>query len=323
MPTNTQFSTNWETLGNLEIINGASLADLEISDAVLDGTIWARLYAQESSNGTKHEYEKEVDTPVVGFRDVNTGKKGTAGVDELVTVGLKGLEVTVEADKLLAQGYRRRQGGIEAYFARKSKRKLRAAFHHTGTQTIYGTGSDTDGFVGLAENALLNTITSEKVIDAGGTGSDLESVYIIRTAEDGLSALYSGEDGLLSGFGDIQDQQLYRIVGGELESFAGLVATLCSWLGLQVGSKHDVVRVCNIDFNDHASIEDAIQDGLSLFPGGFTPNDIWASRRIKRAIQKGRQKTSTEARRVGMATDVDGVPLSTVEALIPETQLTT
>lgn len=328
MPTDTQFAQpNWETLANLQIIDDASVADLGVSDVLLAGTIWARLFSQESTNGTKHEYEKEVEAPTVGFREVNEGHVNTAGVDELVTVALKGMEVTVEADKLIVDG-KRRNGKGESYMARKAIRKLKAAFHTTSKQVVYGGGNDLKGFLGLVDSPLLNTINSDNVIDAGGTGSGLHSVYLVRTDVDGVSAIYNGD--MPFQFGEIYEQQISRLINDpndaniqQLQSFAAYVQTSCAWLALQIGGKYDVHRVVNIDTSDPDSVEDAIQDAIALAPEDRKPNDIWASRAVKRAIQKGRQKTSHESDRVSMATEVDNIPLTTAEALIPETQLTT
>ena len=162
----------------------------------------------------------------------------------------------------------------------------------------------------------------EKVIDAGGTGTDLESVWIIRTGEDDVSAIYNGETGMM--FGDIYEQLLYQYDAGGavLGSFAGLVTTLTTWLGLQIGSAHSVLRVANIDYNNHETVEDFIQDGLAEFPSDRMATHIFGSRRIRRAIQKGRQKTSDGIDRVSMVNSIDGTPVLTSEGLLPETALT-
>ena len=316
-------NTNLQTLANLAIIGDISLADLNVSDVILAGTMWDVLHAQASSNGQIHQYEKETTAPVVGFRPANAPKVGTPGVDELVTIGLKILEATVEADKALAKGYPKKKGGVEGYFAKKGARYLAAAFHTAERQIIYGTGNDADGFVGLAENAGLNGLADAKVVNGTGTGSDLDSAWIIRTGEDDVSAVYNGDEPF--DFCDIYEQQIvtYDGAGAVTGSFAGLVSSIVSWLGLQIGSAQSVVRVCNLAATDATGlIEDKIQDGLSLFPSDRMATHIFASRRIKRAVQRGRQKTSTEAKRVGMATDVDGIPLMTSEGLIAETALT-
>ena len=328
MSNDTKFtaSPNWQTLANLEIINDMSVADLGVTDVLLAGTIWQRLFVQGSSNGTKHEYEKEVEAPTVGFREINDGHINTAGVDELVTVNLKPMEVTTEADMLLVEAWAKRPGGREGYMAKKSMRKMKAAFHTTSRQTIYGGGNDLKGFAGLVDSPLLNSIGSDNVIDAGGTGNNLFSVYLVRTDEDGVSAIYN--DDSLFQFGEIYQQQLSRLrddgAGGQdLVSFAAYVQTTCAWLALQIGGKFDVHRVVNIDASDFANIEDHIQDAIALAPDDRKPNDIWAPRAVKRAIQKGRQKRSDDSNTVGMAADVDGIALTTCEALTAETQLTT
>jgi hypothetical protein len=319
MPTPTQF--NRETLANLNIIGDVSLADLNVADTILAGSMWGVLFAQESSNGTKHTYEKETDAPTVGFRDANSPNVGTAGVDVQVDITLKILEATVEADKALALGYPRRKGGREGYMAKKGARKLAAAFHTSERQLIYGTGNDADGFVGLTEATGLNSLAGEKVIDAGGTGNDVESIWVLRSGEDDVSTIYNGESAF--NFGDIYEQQLtkYDGAGAVQGTYAGLVTSIISWLGLQIGSKHSLVRVANVDVTAN-DVEDYVQDALALFPGDRMATDIFGSRRARRAIQRGRQKTSTQLERAALVTSIDGVPVHTSEGLLPETALT-
>ena len=310
-------TANRETLANLNIIGDVSLADLNVADTILAGSMFMMLHAQSSSNGILHEYEKEVDAPVVGFRNPNESNRGTPGVDELVNVRLKVLEATVEADKALAKGYPARKGGSSAYMAKKGARKLAAAFHSAERQLIYGTGNDADGFVGLAEAPILAALGQEKVVDAGGTGNDLESVYVLRSDEDNVSTIYNGDSGF--DFGDMYETRLNEVdaAGAVLGTYAGLVTTILSWIGLQIGSKHSVVRVANIDpaGND---VEGFIQDAIALFPGDRMATDIFASRRIRRAVQRGRQNTATENDRVGLVTAIDGLPVYTSEGLLPE-----
>ena len=122
----------------------------------------ASFLLRESSNATIHEYYKETQAPVVGFREANTAGTNTPGQEERVTVNLKILEAKVEADKAVAKAYPRRKGGVPAYMAKKSSRYLAAGFHAAERQFIYGTASDSDGFVGFAENDGLNSISDGK-----------------------------------------------------------------------------------------------------------------------------------------------------------------
>ena len=316
-PTASPTQFNRETLANLNIIGDVSLADLNVADTILAGSMFMMLHAQESSNGIVHTYSKEIEAPVVGFRNPNQSNRGTAGVDTQATVNLKVLEATVEADKALAYGFPKRKGGPSAYMAKKAARKLAAAFHTAERQLIYGTGHDADGFVGLAEVPGLAALGQEKVIDAGGTGNDLESVYVMRTGEDDVSTIYNGKDAF--DFGQMYETRLNEVdgAGAVLGTYAGLVSTILSWIGLQVGSLHSIVRVANIDTSG-TDVEGFIQDAIALFPGDRMATDIFASRRVRRAVQRGRQSTATENQRVGLVTSIDGLPVSTSEGLLPE-----
>lgn len=306
------------TLAELLKFNDVSLADLNVSDLVLGGTMWAELFAQPSSNGTVHKYFKEITAPVIGFRLPNESKTHQPGTKEQVIVDLKILEATAEEDKAIAEANIK---GADYHMAMRAMENLRVAFHNTDRQFIYGTAADAKGFTGLAEASGLDALADEKVVDGGGSGSDVESIWIMRTAENGVSSIFNGDnDGLQ--IGDIYEQQLneYNGSGLAIGTFSGLVAPILSWLGMQIGSKHDVVRIANVDTTSN-DVEDLIQDGLSLFPSGKGANKIFCSRRARRAVTRGRQKTATENKRVPTATEVDEVPLYISEGLVPETAI--
>lgn len=305
------------TLAELLKFNDRSLAELDVSDIIFAGSMLSVLHAQPSSNGTVHKYYKQVTAPVIGFRKANAPKTSQPGVKEQVSIDLEFLEATVEEDVKIARGYIH---GEEAFMAKRGLENLTEAFHHAEVQFIYGTGNDADGFVGMAEATGYTALADEKVIGGGGTGTDVESIWIVRTGEDDLSAVSNGEESLE--IGEIYRQQLnaYDVSDNVIGTFSGLVAEIHSHFGLQLGSIHSLVRIANVDTTSN-TVEDLVQDGLELFPSTKQPTHIFLSRRARRAISRGRQKTATENRRVPRAMDVDEIPLVISEALGPETAI--
>lgn len=299
------------TLAQLLLINDRSLADFEVSDAILAGTMFQMLHSQESSNGTVHKYPRETVTPVVGFRDPNTSANNTPGTYVNETLDLKVLDATASEDMAVADAWKH---GHEAFMAKRGLRNLQVGFHTAEKQYIYGTNNDADGFTGLVEADGLNELSDEKVVDAGGAGNDVEDIWIIRTGEEDVSTIVNGENPL--SIGEIVIQQLNEYSGGNaIGQYTGYVAPIMTWLGLQIGSKHSVVRVANVDVTSN-SIEDAVSDGIALFPSGMEPDFIFCSRRARNGIKKNRTATTTSGRKAEVPVDIDDIPLHISEAIV-------
>ena len=159
-----------DTLAGILNLTDANNDPIEVSDLLLGAPLLAVLPAKQSSYGTKHQYNKEITAPGVGFRDVNTGIVNAAGEEELVSVDLKFLDATPRRDVATAKADPR---GPEAYMAEQAGKSLRKAFANVEGQLINGTGDDADGFNGLADSVFVDDVGDGMVIDAGGSGGRL------------------------------------------------------------------------------------------------------------------------------------------------------
>ena len=92
-----------DTLAGILNLTDANNDPIEVSDLLLGAPLLAVLPAKQSSYGTKHQYNKEITAPGVGFRDVNTGIVNAAGEEELVSVDLKFLDATPRRDVATAK----------------------------------------------------------------------------------------------------------------------------------------------------------------------------------------------------------------------------
>jgi len=305
------------TLAQQIIFNDVSLADLMVSDFIYAGTMFNVLHAEESSNGDKHEYWKELTAPTVGFRDPGKSANNSPGTKEQVLTQLKVLDATAHEDKAIADNYKH---GPDDFMAMRGLENFQAGVHLADRQFIYGTNVDGDGFVGLVENDGLNALADDKVVDAQGSGNDVEDIWIIRTGQNAMAAIYNGDTPLT--IEDRVTQQLneYDSSGNAIGQFTGYVTPIMSWLGLQFGSIHDVVRIANVDVTAN-DVEDYVQDGIALFPSTHQPTHVFTSRRGRRAIQRSRTSISDAARQP-IPTDVDGVSLEISEAIVGAAALT-
>jgi hypothetical protein len=274
------------------------------------------LFAQESSNGTVHSFVVETGAPTVGFRPVNTGHANAAGTSTRYNIDLKVLDATAQEDAALADAYK---DGPEMFMAKRALRNLAAGFSAAEKQFIYGTDNDADGFVGLAEAAAYLFQDSEKVIDGGGSGSAVQSAWIIRTGEDDLSVVYNGDTPMT--IDDIVPVLLNQYSDGNaVAQFPGYMTKVLTWLALQIGSKHSVCRVANLDLTG-TNFEDKIQDGLATFPSDRPATHIVVSRAGRRAIQNGRTSYNALGIPAQLPTEIDGVPIVISEALVAETAI--
>ncbi|MBX3448195.1 MAG: hypothetical protein KF777_01475 [Planctomycetaceae bacterium] len=303
-----------EYLGLTELvkINDQNLADIDVTDLLQDAPLLAALAAAPSSNGTDHKYLKETGAPVVGFRAVNAGRENKKSADTLVTIALKILAASFDCDKSLADAYRR---GPDAFVAREALRHLKAAFAGAEGQIIYGTGADAGGFVGLADADTLNALADEMVVNATGTTAATgSSVYLIRTNGDGtdctlIGAGQSGEAGdsidLMIG-----DTVVIQKSDGDGKHYPAYYTPIEGWLGLQIGSKYSVGRICNLTADSGKGLTDAlIYEALSRFPASRQPNLIAMNRRSLKQLRASRTATNATGTPAPRPVDVDGIPI--------------
>jgi len=299
---------SYQTLTDLLKINDQNLADIEVTDLLDDAPFMAALAADESSNGTKHEYTKETGAPVVGFRSPNAGRENSKSTDTLVSVDLKIIDASFAVDKALAIAYKR---GSDAFVAREGKRHLKAAFFAAEKQFLNGTGGDADGFTGLADAlGLASAMTLNAEGSAADTGS---SVYLVRTNADGVDCTaIAGQEGQIV-MGETVEQRLSDADG---KQYTGLYTDISGWLGLQVGSAHSVGRIVNLTEESGKGLtDDLIYEALSLFPASRQPNLIVMNRRSLKQLRQSRTATNATGAPAPRPTDVDGIPIVTTDAI--------
>jgi hypothetical protein len=276
----------YTTLADLVKINDQNLADYEISDLLDAAPLLKALHSQTASNGTEHKYLKQTGAPAVGFRDANDGRENKASADTLVTVTLKILDASFACDKSLADAFRK---GRDAYIQREAIRHLRAAFQEAEQQILYGTGNDSLGFAGLANNAAFDKKDDTQVVDAGGTTANTaSSAWLFYTAEDAASTVI-GEDGELK----IGDTVVQRVAGATTGFYPAYWTPVTAWMGFQLGGAYDIVRICNLTADSGKGLTDAlISSAIAKFMASRKPNLIACSRRSVMQLQKSRTATN-------------------------------
>jgi len=299
------------TLAGLVQLNDKNNADLNVSDLLQDAPLIAVMTAVPASNGTNHSYTKETAAEGVGFRALNAGVTNTNSSDEEVTAVLKVLDASFDADTALA---RKARGGAEAYLEKRTMRKLKAAFSTMEKQIIYGTGSAAGGFAGLFDNAALNGLADDMVIEPGipGTTADEQtSVLFIRSGEDD-SAFVAGNDGEIT----VDDPTIGpRVVnpGTDNKVYGAYFVNVIGWGGIQYGSAFSVARICNVETS---LTGDDMAAALALFPSNRQPNIIAMNRQALELWRKSRTAVNTDGTEAPRPKMFEGIQVISTDSLV-------
>ena len=183
--------------------------------------------------------------PQVYFRALNQGipnsKSTTAQVDEACGI----LEARSEVDKDLAM-----LNGNTAQFRLSEDSAFLEAMNQAQAETMfYGNpGTDPKKFLGLAPRyGDLSADNAVNILDAGGTGSDNASVYLILWGDQTVYCPFPKGSKAGLTHEDLGEQTVYNSDGTRLQAFA----TRYQWKnGLVVKDWRYVVRICNIDISD-------------------------------------------------------------------------
>ena len=307
---------NYPTLASMVLINDQNISDIFVTDLLNDAPFLAALFAQGASNGTNHSYLKWTAKPDVAFRDVNDGREHDHSTDVNVPVALKILDASFTADYALANSYTK--GGASAYIAREAGRSLQQAFFHAERQLLnIQSGQDAKGFPGLADSADMDALADTlHVVNAGGAAT-CESVYLIRSAENGVSAVL-GEDGRLT----MGDTVVQRIAGSTTGWLPAYFTPITGWMALQLGSAFDAVRIANLkDDASNGLDDDLIAAAIALFPAGRQPTHIVMSRRQLRRLQNSRTATNSTGAPAPFPQEAFGIPIIVTDGIETHTAI--
>lgn len=309
----------YNTLNGLIQFNNKNLADIKVSDILNQAPLLAKMFAKAASNGTEHKYLKQTVDSIGAFRAALAGATGTPSQDELVTITLKILDGTFDTDVALADAFK---GGRDAWLQLELVRKMSGLMFQLEKQVVYGTATRTggtalasaSGFLGLANSTDLDKTGDDMVVAAATAGSAADSqtsVWMIRTADDGV-AVVLGNDGNIV----VEDEPtiIQKVVnpGTDNTTYPALYVPVTGYSGLQLGSKYDAARICNIQT---ALTDDDIYEGLSLFKAGMPPNLIAMSRKAMKLLRQSRTATNATGAAAPFVTEIEGIPVVVTDAI--------
>lgn len=302
---------SYNTLAGLVQINDNNLATLQVTDLLDEAPLLKVLFAQPASNGTLHKYLKQTTAASAAFRAPLNGLTKTASADTLVTDTMKLIDGSFDTDVALADAYK---GGRDAWLQMELVRTMKQVMAVLEKQCIYGATSlaSTSGFAGLIDDAQLDALADEMVIECGtpGAGVNLQtSVYFLRTGKDDVSFIL-GNDGKFV----VEDEPtIIQKAGADSGFYPALYVPVTGWGGFQIGGAYSAARVCNIQT---ALTDDDIADGLALFPASRPCNLIVMNRKARNLLRKSRTATNPTGQPAMLPQEFDGIPIITTDQVV-------
>lgn len=289
----------------LQLADG-NISDIDVSDLLEETPFLAGLAAIEASNETSHEWLKKTAAPVAGFRALNDGRENTKATYTKVTQALKLYDASFSID----MGLLKTSSG-DALRVREARDHLASAFADVESQIIYGTGDDSAGFAGFAQEGGVNAVADSMVIDATGTTADTaSSVWAVRSGDAAVSVCYGGG-------GNIEVGEEYpATLAGSTGVYDAMRTPILFYAGVQVATTLDLGRIANCTADSGKGLtDDLISSLLGQFPTGRGPTVLTMSRRSLQQLQSSRTATNATGVPAPMPTESFGVPIVTSDQI--------
>ncbi|GAB5404304.1 MAG: hypothetical protein Aurels2KO_25350 [Aureliella sp.] len=300
------------TIADMVKINDVSIRDMGATEIFNDAPVISQLNAIEASHGNVHKFTKETAAPTVGFRAAGEGRDHSKSGDTNVSVDLAILDASWHVEAAIAASNPR---GRDFVVAREGSRHLRAAFSHGEKQLFYGTGADSGGFPGLADDAALSNADSSMVVNAGGTagsGVQLTDVWMFRTTSDErfVNAVV-GHEGNLD-IGDVYEQMLD---GSNDKKRNCLVQAIEGWMGLAIESSKAIARLVNLNDGANKLTDDLLSSLFEKFDENNPPTHIVMNKRSRRQLQQSRTATNATGAPAPWPDSWEGIPIISAKSI--------
>ena len=179
---------------------------------------------------------KRTALPKAQIRRINQGFDSSKGAKESVT------DTCVEIVSRMTVDMRELDlaPSPENYLLSESKGHIAVMNEDVVTSFFYG--ADPEGIRGIAPR--LGTLSHNQVIDAGGTGKNLASVYIVKWDTDEITGIYpkNTKAGL-----EVFTKENEYVQDKDGKMFRAHVTEWSWFVGLKVRDERYLARLCNID----------------------------------------------------------------------------
>lgn len=322
-PTLLDLASRTDPNGNIAVVIEALN---EVSD-ILDDMVW-----KEGNLSTGHKTSIRTGLPQPTWRRMYQGVQPTKSRTAQITDSCGMLEAYAECDLALAQ----LSGNTAAFRMSEDKPHIEGIHQELSDTLFYGNETtEPEAFTGFAPRFnSLSAENADNIINAGGTGSDNASIWLICWGDE--SAFGIVPKGSTAG---IDQQDKGQVTIEDADGNGGRMEALRTWYrmrgGLTVRDWRYVVRICNIDksaltniftagqFSTGAHLPELMFQAMERVPrlGGNVRPGFYMSRDI---LTRVRQQCSAAVHQSTLTTEnvggklvekMHGIPLRRVDVL--------
>jgi hypothetical protein len=201
----------------------------------------------EANKGGSHQYTVEVGLPAVYWKMLGAGVLASKGQFAQIEDTCAMLESWSIVEKELAI----LGGNAARYRLNKARQHLSSMGIEVAQTLFYGSAASPEEFIGLSPRySSLSAVNAENIINAGGTGSDNCSIWLLGMGEGKIHGTYA--KGTKAGI-DRQDhgEQIEQNFGGVTGAQAVVYKEQFKFkTGLAVADWRYGARLCNIDVSN-------------------------------------------------------------------------
>lgn len=243
----------------------------------------------EANGFTEHKTTVRSGLPAGTWRKLNYGVQPEKSRTVPVKDSLGMLETYAEVDKALAD-----LNGNSAAWRLSEDRAFIEGLNQTAASTLfYGDGSlDPEKYTGFAPR--YNSLSAENainIVDAGGTGSDNASIWLVVWGPNTCHMIYPKGSPAGLQARDLQEHTLTDAAGGKYQGYR----THYKWdQGLTLRDWRYVVRIANIDMSDltkngatGADLTDLMTQAIELVPNiGMGRPAFYMNRKLRSTLRR-------------------------------------
>lgn len=245
--------------------------------------------------------------PAAAFRAVNAGRETTKPTLDNQTVTCKYFDASWDCD---VAAVKESEWGVEATLDIYRMAAWRGALAHFCSQIWYGTTNDASGFAGI--DTLYPNDDSTNVIDAGGTGTDLASAYLLHLGTQAFCIAW-GLDATL----EVGDTVYDTIPEASGKTLWGYKQGIGAWCAICLTNNLAGVRIANLEDDNTKGLSDAlVAEALSKFHVGMYPDVLFCNRQQHYRLQAGRTATNPTGAPAPFPTESHGIPIKITESLV-------
>jgi hypothetical protein len=225
---------------------------ISVPNEALDDVLW-----MECNNGARHITTMLTSKPTGSFRMLNKGVDQSKFTAKQVDVGCAMLEDFFQIDCKLAE-----LNGNSASWRANAEKAFYSGMGETITKTVfYGSKKNPEQFVGFTEQYNALNDKNYIVLDAGGTGSNNTSVWLVGWGSETVHGLFPAGSKAGINVEDLGKQVVKDSDGKEFMAYK----THFSWdCGLVVRDPKFIVRIANIDIDKLLTAGDATDNSANL-----------------------------------------------------------